>query len=82
MRANQDQYPIGLLCRMLEVSTVGFYHWRDRPISGRSRRDVELLALIHTIHERSYHGTFGAPRIHMECARPMGFVWAANEWRV
>jgi transposase InsO family protein len=35
-------------------------------MSARARRDVELLALIHQIHERSYDGTYGAPRIHVE----------------
>ena len=72
MRANHDLYPVRLLCQVLEVSVAGFYHWRDRPISDRSRRDVELLALIHQIHERSYHGTYGAPRIHMELREAYG----------
>lgn len=35
-------------------------------MSARARRDVELTALIHQIHSRSYDGTYGAPRIHME----------------
>jgi putative transposase len=60
------------MCRLLRVSTAGFYHWRDRPLSVRARRDVELLALIHQIHERSYDGTYGAPRIHMELRETYG----------
>lgn len=35
-------------------------------MSARARRDGELTALIHQIHARSYDGTYGAPRIHME----------------
>jgi putative transposase len=54
------------MCRLLSVSRSGFYAQRERPMSGRARRDVELLALIHQIHERSYDGTYGTPRIHME----------------
>ena len=54
------------MCRLLGVSTAGFYHWCDRPVSARGCRDVELTALIHQIHERSYHGTYGAPRIYEE----------------
>ena len=72
MRANQDLYLVSLLCRLLEVSMAGFYHWRDRPISVRGRRDVELLPLIHQIHEHSYHGTYGAPRIHVELRETYG----------
>jgi putative transposase len=60
------------MCRLLEVSGAGFYHWRDRPLSARAREDVELTALIHEIHERSYDGTYGAPRIHMELREAYG----------
>ena len=60
------------MCRLLGVSPVGFYHWYDRPASARARRDVELAALIHQIHERSYHGTYGAPRIHVELRETYG----------
>jgi putative transposase len=72
VRQNQDHYPVSALCRLLAVSTAGFYHWDDRPASVRARRDVELTALIHRIHERSYHGTYGAPRIHMELRETYG----------
>ena len=66
MRENQALYPVSVMCRLLEVSAAGFYHWQDRPMSRHERSDVELTALIHQIHERSYDGTYGAPRIHME----------------
>lgn len=57
---------MGTMCRLLEISKSGFYAREERPLSARTRRDVELLALIHQIHERSYDGTYGAPRIHRE----------------
>jgi putative transposase len=60
------------MCRLLGVSTAGFYHWDNRPVSARARRDVELTALIHQVHERSYHGTYGAPRIYMELRETYG----------
>lgn len=60
------------MCRLLSVSRSGFYAWRDRPISVRARRDVELLALIHQIHASSYDGTYGAPRIHRELRETYG----------
>ena len=41
-------------------------------MSFRARRDVELMALIHQIHERSYDGTYGAPRIHRELRETYG----------
>lgn len=65
MRANQDTFPVGVMCRLLKVSKSGFYDWRDRPLSKHDRRDVELAALIHTSYERS-HRTYGARRVHVE----------------
>lgn len=66
MNQNQAIYPVSAMCRLLKVSTVGFYHWWDRPMSERDRKDVELTALVQQIHESSFDGTYGAPRIHME----------------
>jgi transposase InsO family protein len=60
------------MCRLFSVSRSGFYDWQDRPLSTRARRDVELTALIHQIHERSYDGTYGAPRIHVELRETYG----------
>jgi putative transposase len=60
------------MCRLLGISTAGFYHGYARALSARARNDVELTALIHRIHERSYHGTYGAPRIHMELREAHG----------
>lgn len=65
MKANQDTYPVGVMCRLLEVSTSGFYGWRDRPLSAHAREDIELGALIRELHEHSY-GTYGARRIRVE----------------
>jgi transposase InsO family protein len=71
VKEHQDRYPVSVTCQLLEVSPVGFYHWRDRPLSARARRDVEVTALIHAIFECSYR-TYGAPRIHMELRRAYG----------
>jgi len=60
-----------MMCRLLKVSVSGFYAWDDRPRSRHARRDLELTALIHTIHERSY-GTYGAPRVHAELQQAYG----------
>ena len=72
VNANQDTLPVAVMCRFLKVSRSGFYAWLDRPMSARARRDVELMALIHQIHARSYDGTYGAPRIHRELRETYG----------
>jgi hypothetical protein len=56
VKQNQAIYPVSVMCRLLKVSAAGFYHWRDRPMSERDRRDVELTALVHQIHESSFDG--------------------------
>lgn len=60
-----------MMCELLGVSRAGFYAWADRPRSARARRDVELSALIHTIHERS-HATYGVRRVHAELLQAYG----------
>jgi putative transposase len=56
-----------MMCRLLGVSTSGFYAWLVRPPSQRRIRDAELSATIRTIHESS-RGTYGEPRVHAELA--------------
>jgi putative transposase len=65
VKAHQAEYPVTTLCRVLEVSTSGYYAWRKRPPSVRARKDAQLTKRIRTIHDRS-KGTYGAPRIHAE----------------
>jgi transposase InsO family protein len=41
------------MCRVLSVSRSGYYAWRDRPESPRTRENRQLLGRIETIHVRS-----------------------------
>lgn len=65
MSAHQATYPVATMCRVLGVSTSGYYAWRDREPSEREREDAALAERIRTIHADSY-GTYGAPRVHAE----------------
>ena len=58
-------FSIRAMCRVLEVSSSGYYAWRRRLISVRSRENEKLQQRIRTIHDRSRQ-TYGAPRIHAE----------------
>lgn len=71
MNANQATLPVGVMCRLLEVSPSGFYVWRDRALSSHACEDVELSALIHQIYEQSYC-TYGNRRIHVELREVFG----------
>lgn len=59
------------MCRVLGVSTSGFYAWRTRDLSVHALRDAELMGLILEIHQGS-KGTYGAPRVHAELSKGMG----------
>jgi putative transposase len=58
-------YPVATMCRLLEVSTSGYYAWRDRGPSARALEDMALTKRIRGYHERS-RGTYGMPRIQAD----------------
>ena len=62
MKAYQALYPVTTLCRVLGVSSSGYYAWRRRRPSARRQADAQLQAHIEAIHAWS-DGTYGTPRI-------------------
>jgi len=58
----RHRWPVRVMCNVLEVSSSGYYAWRGRPESRRSREDRELKALIRPVFEESRQ-TYGSPRI-------------------
>lgn len=67
MSQHQAEYPIVTMCRLLGVSTSGYYAWCSRVVSEREQADAELSERVVAIHQRS-RGTYGAPRVHAELA--------------
>ena len=62
MSDNQVTYPVATMCRLLGVSSSGYYAWLYRPPSDRELSDEWLLSKIKAAHQAS-HETYGAPRI-------------------
>jgi putative transposase len=58
-------YPVTILCGVLEVSPAGYYAWRSRPESERSAANRDLVEDIRRVH-RDTRGRYGSPRIHAE----------------
>jgi putative transposase len=61
----RDEYPVTIMCRVLDVSPAGYYAWRARSESRRSVANRTLLDDIKRVH-RDNHGCYGSPRIHRE----------------
>jgi len=60
-----NRNPVVKMCRWLDVSTSGFYHWLTRPQSATAARREALLARIRHYFEES-DGTYGYRRIHAD----------------
>ena len=60
-----DGVPVAVACRVLEVSTSGYYEWRTRPASDRACNQAHLMNTIRDVHAASY-GTYGHRRVHAE----------------
>lgn len=63
--AEKVAYPVGLLCRVLEVSRSGFYAWKSRSQSDRSKQDERLGPKVVEIFRKSRQ-TYGSLRIQAE----------------
>jgi transposase InsO family protein len=65
MAAHRQAFPIRRLCAVLGVSPSGYYAWRRRTPSARSRADAVLELHIRAIYAESQQ-TYGSPRVHAE----------------
>ena len=63
--AEQATWSVVRLCRVLGVSTSGFYAWQQHQPSQHARTDAALSDRISRVHAAS-HCTYGAPRVHAE----------------
>jgi putative transposase len=58
-----QQFPIGLMCRVLEVAVSGYYAWKTRTPGPRQQEDERLCGLItQTFHDG--RSVYGSPRVH------------------
>jgi putative transposase len=60
-----DRVPVTVACRVLGVSTSGYYEWNSRKPSDRDYEQAYLMNAIIDAHAAS-HGTYGHRRVHAE----------------
>ena len=57
--------PVATCCRVMKVSTSGFYAWQANPVSEKETADAFLTNTIVDIHRMSRR-SYGSPRVHAE----------------
>ena len=62
IQRHRVDHAVVTMCRVLGVSTSGYYAWCERPESRRSRENRRLTAKIRHFHQASRQ-TYGSPRI-------------------
>lgn len=65
MRTLRPQYPLSLLCRVLEVARSGYYAWCTRRPSTRAQENARLEVAIQAAHVRTRQ-TYGPERLQAE----------------
>jgi len=63
--AEKANYPVRVLCRVLQVTRSGFYAWLGRRPSSRAAANDRLQVAIRAAHRQS-RGTYGSPRVQRE----------------
>jgi hypothetical protein len=61
----KHEFPVLVMCRVLEVSERGLYAWRKRPICQRTREDAQRTKEIQQVFA-SHQSRLGSPRLHVE----------------
>ena len=60
---HRGEFPVRLMCRVLEVTPSGYYASLKRPLSWHALIDEILMARVRIIHQESDE-TYGSPRVH------------------
>jgi transposase InsO family protein len=68
IREHRQQFRVVAICRVLKVSSSGYFAWLRRPESPRQRANRALLTRIKAAHEHS-RKSYGRRRIHIQLQR-------------
>lgn len=74
IKEHYRDYPVSLLCQMLEVKRAGYYKWQKSKTRGCRRAELQLLIQIRKYHLES-KGRYGVRNIHF-CLLKAG--WKVN----
>jgi transposase InsO family protein len=63
--AEKAQWPVEVQCDVFGVSRSGYYAWKTRPESRRTKDDAALVVEIKAA-SKAGRGNYGSPRVHRE----------------
>jgi len=59
-------WPVSVMCEVLDVSRSGYYAWRDRRTGPRQAQRTRWRQQVKDAHEVAGRGTYGSPRVTAE----------------
>jgi len=65
VKSYHADYAVTTLCRVLDVSSSGYYAWLHRAPSARRQRDLVIGDRIEVLHRKS-RGNYGRPRLQAD----------------
>lgn len=65
MKQHKLKYPVEKMCKLLKVSSSGYYHWLKNGPSKMWLENENIISVIEVIFEES-HQSYGAPRMAVE----------------
>jgi transposase InsO family protein len=68
IHAEKANFPVSVLCRILQVTRQGYYAFERRPTSARAVSEARLRERVREVHECS-KGRYGSPRVHQALRR-------------
>jgi putative transposase len=72
-KKNRKQYPLALVCEVLQVSQSGYHNWLKNKVSRRENENQRLLEIIWFHHNKS-KGTYALPRVYAAIRKEGLFV--------
>ena len=60
-----EDFEVGRMCEIFEVSRSGYYTWKNRTVSSRQMKQQEMTQAMKEIHQETRE-VYGSPRMHQE----------------
>lgn len=66
IKEHRTEFPVGLMCRVLEVCRSAFYQWFRNPARAHQQRRTAIVEQIKVIRQERFMDQYGSPRMFKE----------------